>query len=32
MREHFLESCQVPIEGKYDVLVIGGGVAGVSGR
>ena len=30
MREHFLESCQVPIEGKYDVLVIGGGVAGVS--
>jgi hypothetical protein len=30
MGEHFLESCQVPIEGEYDVLVVGGGVAGVS--
>jgi hypothetical protein len=28
--EHFLESNRVPIDGDYDVLVIGGGVAGVS--
>ena len=30
MREHFLESNRVPVAGEYDVLVIGGGVAGVS--
>jgi hypothetical protein len=30
MRGHFVESCQVPVEGEYDVLVVGGGVAGVS--
>jgi len=30
MGGHFLESCRVPIEGEYDVLVVGGGVAGVS--